>query len=86
VSGRFKALQRLKEGGSKVEETNRAGHYFKRSARHFGTLVAEVDYSIGARWDKYGTIPLCAGCKRSCKVAGARGINRFYCGDFLEKD
>lgn len=60
-------------------------HFERLSAMAFGQPVAERHFSMALRWKDYGVHPLCASCRRSCKVAGAAGELGFSCMDYQKR-
>ena len=60
-------------------------HYARLAIRAHGQPQSEVYYSMGSRWKDHGVHPLCRGCRRACKVAGATGDLGFRCMEYAKK-
>jgi hypothetical protein len=75
----------MEKGSKKMRTRDFVSHYRYMEGRSYGQASAEVYGSMAIRAKDYGVIPLCAGCRRSCKLHGGKDVVVDWCADWREK-
>jgi len=68
-----------------MDALKQSRHYFTLARHDHGSVLADLFFSLGNRWKKYGVLPMCENCRNTCKMAGADQPNEIVCYKFEKK-